>query len=62
MNPLMKKIMMSRWFVNFRGSHLSTDEEAAEALGGLIVDSKLRRERNVFRRLLENSFLCRIAR
>ena len=40
MNPLMKKIMMSRWFVNFRGSHLSTDEEAAEALGGLIVDSK----------------------
>jgi NAD(P)-dependent dehydrogenase (short-subunit alcohol dehydrogenase family) len=40
MNPLMKKIMMSSWFVNFMGSHLSTDLEAAQALGGLIADPK----------------------
>ena len=40
MNPVMKKIMMSTWFVNFMGSHLSTDEEAAQALGGLIADPK----------------------
>jgi NAD(P)-dependent dehydrogenase (short-subunit alcohol dehydrogenase family) len=40
MNPIMKKIMMSRWFVKFMGSHLSTDEEAGRALGGLIVDPK----------------------
>lgn len=40
MNPAMKKIMMSRWFVNFMGSHLSTEEEAAKALGGLVADAK----------------------
>jgi hypothetical protein len=40
MNPIMKKIMTSRWFVNFMGSHLSTDEEAGQALGGLVVDAK----------------------
>ena len=40
MNPVMKKIMMSRWFVNFMGSHLSTEEEAARALGGLLTDTK----------------------
>ena len=40
MNPIMKKIMTSRWFVNFMGSHLSTAEEAAQALGGLLVDEK----------------------
>jgi NAD(P)-dependent dehydrogenase (short-subunit alcohol dehydrogenase family) len=40
MNPVMKKIMMSRWFVNFMGSHLSTEQEAAQALGGLIADPK----------------------
>lgn len=40
MNPVMKKIMMSRWFVNFMGSHLSTDQEAAQAVGGLIADLK----------------------
>jgi NAD(P)-dependent dehydrogenase (short-subunit alcohol dehydrogenase family) len=40
MNPIMKKIMTSRWFVNFMGSHLSTEEEAAQALGGLVIDAK----------------------
>jgi len=40
MNPIMKKIMMSAWFVNFMGSHLSTEEEAGQALGGLLVDPK----------------------
>src|SRR5215469_14100998 len=38
MNPIMKKIMMSRWFVNFMNSHLSTEVEAAQALGGLLAD------------------------
>ena len=40
MNPLMKKIMTSRWFVNFMGSHLSTEEEAARALGDLLISPK----------------------
>ena len=40
MNPIMKKIMTSRWFVNFMGSHLSTEEEAAQALGSLVADAK----------------------
>lgn len=40
MNPLMKRIMTSRWFVNFMGSHLSTEEEAGRALGDLLVDAK----------------------
>lgn len=40
MNPIMKKIMTNRWFVNFMGSHLSTEEEAAQALGSLLVDAK----------------------
>jgi NAD(P)-dependent dehydrogenase (short-subunit alcohol dehydrogenase family) len=40
MNPLMKKIMTSGWFVNFMGSHLASEEEAARALGGLITDAK----------------------
>ena len=40
MNPIMKRIMTSGWFVSFMGSHLSTEEEAARALGGLLVDSK----------------------
>jgi NAD(P)-dependent dehydrogenase (short-subunit alcohol dehydrogenase family) len=40
MNPVMKKIMTSRWFVNFMGSHLSTEEEAAQALSGLLTDAK----------------------
>ena len=39
MNPIMKKIMTSRWFVNFMGSHLSTEEEAAQALGSLVTDA-----------------------
>lgn len=40
MPAMMKKIMMTRWFVNFMGSHLSTEEEAARALGGLLTDPK----------------------
>jgi NAD(P)-dependent dehydrogenase (short-subunit alcohol dehydrogenase family) len=40
MNPIMKKIMTSRWFVNFMGSHLATEDEAAQALGGLVTDTK----------------------
>lgn len=37
MNPVMKKIITSHWFVRFMGSHLSTEEEAGRALGGLLV-------------------------
>ena len=40
MNPMMKRIMTSRWFVSFMGSHLSTEEEAAQALGGLVIDER----------------------
>ncbi|HXJ45257.1 MAG TPA: SDR family NAD(P)-dependent oxidoreductase [Candidatus Dormibacteraeota bacterium] len=40
MNSLMKLIITSRWFVNFMGSHLSTEEEAARALGTLLTDPK----------------------
>ena len=40
MSPLMKKIMTSRWFVNFMGSHLATEEEAAQALGRLLTDGR----------------------
>ena len=40
MNPLMKRIKMSRWFVSFMGSHLSTEDEAARAWGNLLIDSK----------------------
>jgi NAD(P)-dependent dehydrogenase (short-subunit alcohol dehydrogenase family) len=40
MNPIMKKIMTSGWFVKFMGSHLSTEEEAGRALGGLVADEK----------------------
>jgi NAD(P)-dependent dehydrogenase (short-subunit alcohol dehydrogenase family) len=40
MNPLMKKILTNRWFVNFMGSHLSTEEEAGRALGTLLVDQR----------------------
>jgi len=40
MNPLMKMVITSRWFVSFMGSHLSTEEEAAQALGGLLVDTE----------------------
>lgn len=42
MNPIMKNIMTSPWFVNFMGSHLATEDEAARALGGLVVDVKYR--------------------
>lgn len=40
MNPIMKKIMMSGWFVKFMGSHLSNEDEAARALGGLLTDAR----------------------
>jgi NAD(P)-dependent dehydrogenase (short-subunit alcohol dehydrogenase family) len=40
MNPILKKIITRRWFVNFMGSHLSTEEEAAQALGGLVTDAR----------------------
>lgn len=40
MNPLMRRMITSRWFVNFMGSRLSTEEEAAQALGGLLVGAK----------------------
>jgi|SRR5215471_167110 len=40
MNVIMKMIMVSPWFVNFMGSHLATEKEAAQALGGLIHDAK----------------------
>ena len=40
MNPVMKKLITSRWFVSFMRSHLSTEEEAAEALGGLLLHAK----------------------
>jgi len=40
MTPIMRKIITSRWFVNFMGSHLSTEEEAAQALGSLVTNTK----------------------
>jgi NAD(P)-dependent dehydrogenase (short-subunit alcohol dehydrogenase family) len=40
MNPLAKRLITSRWFVNFMGSHLSTEEEAAHALGDLLINPK----------------------
>lgn len=40
MNPIMKKVITNHWFVNFMGSHLSTEEEAAQALGSLVTDAK----------------------
>lgn len=40
MNPFVKKLMTSRWFVSLMKSHLSTEKDAAEALGGLLVDAK----------------------
>jgi NAD(P)-dependent dehydrogenase (short-subunit alcohol dehydrogenase family) len=39
-NLILKTIIMSRWLVNFMGSHLSTEEEAARALGGLVTDAR----------------------
>jgi NAD(P)-dependent dehydrogenase (short-subunit alcohol dehydrogenase family) len=40
MSPILKLIMMSRWFVSFMGSHLSTEEEAGRALRDLLTDAK----------------------
>ena len=31
---------MSNWFVSFMGSHRSTEDEAGQALGGLLIDSR----------------------
>lgn len=39
-NPILKMIITSPRFVRFMGSHYSTEAEAAQALGGLIVDAK----------------------
>ena len=39
-NPILKMIMMSPSFVKFMGSHLSTEAEAARALGALLIDAK----------------------
>src|SRR5262249_25723913 len=40
MNPIAKRIITSGWFVKFMGSHLSTEGEAAQALGGLVLDTE----------------------
>src|ERR1043166_6788210 len=40
MNPLMKKLITNRWLVSFMKSHLSTEQEAGQALGGLLVDAR----------------------
>ena len=39
-NPILKMIILSPALVSFMGSHLSTEEEAARALGGLVIDAK----------------------
>jgi NAD(P)-dependent dehydrogenase (short-subunit alcohol dehydrogenase family) len=39
MSPVIKKVITSRWFVSFMGSHLSSVEEAAQALGSLVTDA-----------------------
>lgn len=38
-NPIMKRLISKHWFVNFMGSHLSTEQEAAQALAELLVSS-----------------------
>jgi NAD(P)-dependent dehydrogenase (short-subunit alcohol dehydrogenase family) len=40
MNPVAKRIIASRWFVNFMGSHLSTEQEAAQGLGDLLAGAR----------------------
>jgi NAD(P)-dependent dehydrogenase (short-subunit alcohol dehydrogenase family) len=40
MNPVMKRIITTHWFVKFMGSHLSTEEEAGQALGDLMTHTK----------------------
>jgi NAD(P)-dependent dehydrogenase (short-subunit alcohol dehydrogenase family) len=39
-NPILKMIITSSAFVRFMGSHQSTEEEAAQALGGLLIDAQ----------------------
>jgi NAD(P)-dependent dehydrogenase (short-subunit alcohol dehydrogenase family) len=39
-NPILKMIITRPSFVKFMGSHLSTEVEAAQALGGLLIDAK----------------------
>jgi NAD(P)-dependent dehydrogenase (short-subunit alcohol dehydrogenase family) len=39
-NPILKMIITSPAIVKFMGSHLSTEEDAANALGGLLMDDK----------------------
>jgi NAD(P)-dependent dehydrogenase (short-subunit alcohol dehydrogenase family) len=40
MSPVMKRIITSSWFVSFMGSHLSTEEGAAQALGDLLISPR----------------------
>jgi NAD(P)-dependent dehydrogenase (short-subunit alcohol dehydrogenase family) len=40
MNPVMKMIIVNRWFVEFMGSHLSTEEDAGQGLGSLVLDER----------------------
>lgn len=40
MSPVMKRLITNRWFVNFMKSHLSTEQEAQQALGNLLVDPR----------------------
>ncbi|HET9408429.1 MAG TPA: SDR family NAD(P)-dependent oxidoreductase [Candidatus Sulfotelmatobacter sp.] len=40
MNPIAKWMVSRRWFVNFMGSHLSTEQEAGHALGDLLVSDR----------------------
>ena len=40
MNPIMKRIITSPRVVKFMGSHLSTEEEAGQALAGLMLGAK----------------------
>jgi NAD(P)-dependent dehydrogenase (short-subunit alcohol dehydrogenase family) len=39
-NPVLKMIIANPAFVKFMGSHYSTEGEAAQALGGLMIDAK----------------------
>src|SRR6185437_12779561 len=40
MSPVMKRIITSSWFVSFMGSHLSTEEGVAQALGDLLISPR----------------------
>lgn len=40
MNPVFKWLVSTHWFVNFMGSHLSTEKEAAQALADFLANAK----------------------